>query len=73
MVPNAQQRGRVFPNAQQRGGEVFSELPSTPVAGPRSSSQRKNGDADVVSPSELSPGILDLHSLDTELLSDVRI
>eukprot|EP00268_Persea_americana_P033145 TRINITY_DN3288_c0_g2_i1.p1 TRINITY_DN3288_c0_g2~~TRINITY_DN3288_c0_g2_i1.p1 ORF type:complete len:800 (-),score=159.95 TRINITY_DN3288_c0_g2_i1:414-2570(-) len=73
MVPNAQQRGRVFPNSQQRGGEVFSELPSTPVAGPRSSSQRKNGDADVVSPSELSPGILDLHSLDTELLSDMPV
>lgn len=31
---------------------------------------RKNAD-DHVSPSELSPGLLDLHSFDTELLPEV--
>ncbi|KAG2718480.1 hypothetical protein I3843_03G215100 [Carya illinoinensis] len=43
--------------------------PSTPT-GSRSSSLRKNGD-DQVSASEFSPGLLDLHSLDTELLPEV--
>lgn len=45
--------------------------PSTPP-GSRSSSMRKIGD-DQVSPSEFSPGLLDLHSFDTELLPEVRL
>jgi kinesin family protein 2/24 len=45
--------------------------PSTPL-GSRSSSMRKNGD-DQVSPSEFSPGLLDLHSFDTELLPEVKL
>ncbi|XP_010249745.1 PREDICTED: kinesin-like protein KIN-13B [Nelumbo nucifera] len=51
--------------------ELFSE-PSTPPVNSRSSSLRKNGE-DHVSPSELSPGILDLHSFDTELLPDMPV
>lgn len=43
---------------------------STPPFSSRSSSMRKN-DGDEVSPSEFSPGLLDLHSIDTELLTEV--
>ncbi|THU69884.1 hypothetical protein C4D60_Mb08t19130 [Musa balbisiana] len=46
----------------------MSGEPLTPPLTSRSSSQRKNGEE--VSPSELSPGILDLHSFDTELLPE---
>ncbi|RWR73375.1 kinesin-like protein KIN-13B [Cinnamomum micranthum f. kanehirae] len=52
-------------------GELFSE-PSTPPVCSRSSSQRKSGE-DSVSPSELSPGILDLHSFNTELLPEMTV
>ncbi|KAL5572672.1 hypothetical protein UlMin_022269 [Ulmus minor] len=38
----------------------------------RSSSMRKYGD-DQLSPSELSPGLLDLHSFDTELLPEMPV
>ncbi|KAL9443548.1 hypothetical protein AB3S75_016835 [Citrus x aurantiifolia] len=44
--------------------------PTTPPVTTRSSSMRKNAD-DHVSPSELSPGLLDLHSFDTELLPEM--
>ncbi|KAK9102635.1 hypothetical protein Sjap_019889 [Stephania japonica] len=57
-------------NGGNGGSELFSE-PSTPPACSRSSSQRKIAD-DQVSPNELSPGILDLHSLDTELLPEMN-
>ncbi|XP_042499142.1 kinesin-like protein KIN-13B isoform X2 [Macadamia integrifolia] len=53
------------------GNEIFSE-PSTPPLDSRSSSLRKNGD-DQMSTGELSPGILDLHSFDTELLPDMAV
>lgn len=49
-----------------------SPEPGTPPVCSRSSSLRKNSD-EYVSPSELSPGLLDLHSFDTELLSEVLI
>lgn len=52
-------------------GELSSE-PSTPPVCSRSSSQRKNGE-DFVSSSELSPGILDLHSFNTELLPEMTV
>lgn len=52
-----------------RMGRSLGVDPSTPT-GSRSSSLRKNGD-DQVSTSEFSPGLLDLHSFDTELLSEV--
>uniref|UniRef100_A0A2N9FXI5 Kinesin-like protein n=1 Tax=Fagus sylvatica TaxID=28930 RepID=A0A2N9FXI5_FAGSY len=45
--------------------------PTTPQ-GSRSSSLRKNSD-DQVSPSEFSPGLLDLHSFDTELLPEMPV
>lgn len=63
--------------SMQRGmsGEFLmsaaAESPSTPLLSSRSSSQRKNGDD--VSPSELSPGLLDLHSFDTELLPEMSV
>lgn len=51
------------------GGE---EDPSTPLARSRSSSTRKDGNGEGVSSGELSPGLLDLHSFDTELVPEVR-
>ncbi|ONH98124.1 hypothetical protein PRUPE_7G231000 [Prunus persica] len=45
---------------------VRERSPDASIAS-RSSTTRRNGD-DRVSPSELSPGLLDLHSFDTELL-----
>ncbi|GMH03678.1 hypothetical protein Nepgr_005517 [Nepenthes gracilis] len=48
----------------------YADPPATPPVSSHAS--RKNGDEDQVSsPSELSPGLLDLHSLDTELLSEM--
>lgn len=49
-----------------------SSDPTTPPYCTRSSSLRKKVD-DHVSPSELSPGLLDLHSFDTELLPQVSL
>uniref|UniRef100_A0A1D1XFU5 Kinesin-like protein n=1 Tax=Anthurium amnicola TaxID=1678845 RepID=A0A1D1XFU5_9ARAE len=59
--------------SMQRGvsGDFLSTEPSTPPVCSRSSSMRKNGDG--VSPSELSPGILDLHSFNTELLPKIPV
>ncbi|KAG0454640.1 hypothetical protein HPP92_023932 [Vanilla planifolia] len=51
------------------GEFLMSEDPMTPALSSSSSSQRKIGDD--VSPNELSPGILDLQSFDTELLLDM--
>lgn len=63
----------MYRNGQRssNGGTEFFMEPSTPPVHSRSSSLRKNGE-EQVSPSELSPGLLDLHSLDTELLPEVR-
>ncbi|GAA0141144.1 microtubule binding motor protein [Lithospermum erythrorhizon] len=56
----------------QRGGSVEgNEEPWTPPASSRSSSMRKAGNVEGLSPSELSPGLLDLHSFDTELIAEV--
>lgn len=49
------------------GNEIYTE-PSTPPVSLRPSSQRKSGEQ---SPNEFSPGLLDLHSFDTELLPEV--
>ncbi|RXH74551.1 hypothetical protein DVH24_029272 [Malus domestica] len=46
------------------------ESRTPPPIASRSSSMRRNGD-DRVSPSELSPGLLDIHSFDTELLPEL--
>ncbi|KAI5593998.1 hypothetical protein BDE02_03G047500 [Populus trichocarpa] len=61
---------RMYRNAQSsfnRGNEFYSE-PTTPPVSSRPSSQRKNGED---SSNEFSPGLLDLHSFDTELLPEV--
>ncbi|XWS26858.1 hypothetical protein CRYUN_Cryun26dG0066600 [Craigia yunnanensis] len=66
-----------FPSSQEfgfYGGERMSRKlpePGTPPVCSRSSSLRKNSD-EYVSPSELSPGLLDLHSFDTELLPELQ-
>ncbi|GKV11769.1 hypothetical protein SLEP1_g22991 [Rubroshorea leprosula] len=46
--------------------------PESPPVSSRSSSLRKNGDEHVL-PSEFSPGLLDLHSFDTELLPEMQV
>ncbi|XP_020226866.1 kinesin-like protein KIN-13B [Cajanus cajan] len=57
--------GRMFRNiAPQRSFNEYCMDPSTP---PRSFAVKKNGDEDD-SPRDFSPGLLDLHSFDTELL-----
>ncbi|XP_021911198.1 kinesin-like protein KIN-13B [Carica papaya] len=63
---------RMYRNAQKGfgGGNEFHAEPSTPPVGSRPSSQRKNGDD---SPSDFSPGLLDLHSFDTELIPEVSL
>ncbi|KAK3028328.1 hypothetical protein RJ639_037790 [Escallonia herrerae] len=66
------QGSRGYRNPQRSfsgGGDLFAE-PLTPPANSRLSSQRKNN-GEEVSPSEFSPGLLDLHSFDTELLSEI--
>ncbi|KAH0468183.1 hypothetical protein IEQ34_003216 [Dendrobium chrysotoxum] len=71
-VPQQVEYSRMLRSAQRgmSGEFLLSTEPLTPPINSRPSSQRKaSGD---VSPSELSPGILDLHSFDTELLSDIR-
>lgn len=50
------------------GGNEFYTEPSTPPVSSRPSSQRKSGEQ---LPNEFSPGLLDLHSFDTELLPEV--
>ncbi|KAI8529539.1 hypothetical protein RHMOL_Rhmol12G0232800 [Rhododendron molle] len=53
------------------GGEFFTE-PSTPPVNPLSVSRRKNSQ-DLESPTGFSPGLLDLHSFDTELLPEISV
>ncbi|XP_072962075.1 kinesin-like protein KIN-13B [Typha angustifolia] len=54
--------------ARGMSGEFFLSVePSTPNSGSRSFSQREES----ILPSQLSPGLLDLHSFDTELLPEV--
>lgn len=66
------QGSRMLRGAQRTysgGSDLFAE-PLTPPGNHRQSSQRRNGDEEVY-PNEFSPGLLDLHSLDTELLPEV--
>ncbi|XP_044495018.1 LOW QUALITY PROTEIN: kinesin-like protein KIN-13B [Mangifera indica] len=51
------------------GNEIYTEH-STPPVSSRPSSQRKSGEQ---SPNEFSPGLLDLHSFDTELLPEMPV
>ncbi|VVA97802.1 unnamed protein product [Arabis nemorensis] len=64
------QATRGYQNAQRgfNGGNEFFGEPTTPQYGSRPSSQRKNTDD-----SEFSPGLLDLHSFDTELLPEIPV
>ncbi|XP_041002121.1 kinesin-like protein KIN-13B isoform X2 [Juglans microcarpa x Juglans regia] len=63
------QESRMYRNGQSgfAGANEFYLEPSTPTGNSRS---RKTGEN---SPSEFSPGLLDLHSFDTELLPEVPI
>ncbi|XP_019171023.1 PREDICTED: kinesin-like protein KIN-13B isoform X2 [Ipomoea nil] len=60
--------GRNMPRSVNGGS---NEDASTPPACSRSSSMRGNGGLEGMLPNELSPGLLDLHSFDTELISEV--
>nr|URM60702.1 HSF family protein [Gymnema sylvestre] len=51
------------------GSDVFGDPLTPPGGNPR----RRNGEEDGVSPNEYSPGLLDLHSFDTELLPEMSI
>ncbi|XP_059644822.1 kinesin-like protein KIN-13B [Cornus florida] len=68
------QGSRMYRNVQRgfNGGNEFFMEPSTPPVDSRSSSQRKNSE-EQLSQSEFSPGLLDLHSLDTELLPEMPV
>lgn len=63
---------RMYRNAQRgfNGVNEFYAEPTTPPVSSRPSSQRKNGEE---SPNEFSPGLLDLHSFDTELLPEMPV
>ncbi|CAK9154608.1 unnamed protein product [Ilex paraguariensis] len=65
------QGSRFRRNAQRSDNGGGNEDPPTPSACSRSSSMRKNGSGEQVSPGELSPGLLDLHSFDTELFPEI--
>ncbi|XP_061338537.1 kinesin-like protein KIN-13B [Gastrolobium bilobum] len=62
--------GRMNRNAQRsfNGGTDYYMEPSTPPGSYRASTQKKNGED---SPGDFSPGLLDLHSFDTELLPEI--
>ncbi|XP_010542244.1 PREDICTED: kinesin-like protein KIN-13B [Tarenaya hassleriana] len=64
------QATRGYSNGQRgfNGGNEFYGEPTTPQYSSRPSSQRKNTDE-----SEFSPGLLDLHSFDTELLPEIPV
>lgn len=61
----------MFRNPQRsfNGVNDYYTEPSTPPGNHRASNQRKNGGD---SPGEFSPGLLDLHSFDTELIPEVN-
>lgn len=59
--------GRMYRNSVQKS---FSEYSMDPLTPPRSYAVKKNGDEDD-SPRDFSPGLLDIHSFDTELLPQV--
>jgi len=60
-----------LPRSLNTTGIEWSLDPPSPMNVSRSSSLRKTGD-DSNLPSDYSPGLLDLHSLDTELISEVH-
>eukprot|EP01018_Ginkgo_biloba_P001654 Gb_33090 [translate_table: standard] len=68
-IHSTENKPRMYKASRSMNGgvELLAE-PSTPPVYSRSSSQKNMEGA--LSPSELSPGILDLHAIDTELLSE---
>lgn len=62
---------RINRNTQRTTGNGGNTGALTP-SGSRSSSFTKYGGVEHVSPNEFSPGLLDLHSFDTELLTEVH-
>ncbi|XP_076889823.1 kinesin-like protein KIN-13B [Bidens hawaiensis] len=60
------------PNRNSQRNATGSADASSPSAFSRSSSFAKYGNVEQVSPNEFSPGLLDLHSFDTELLTEVH-
>ncbi|CAK9185677.1 unnamed protein product [Ilex paraguariensis] len=65
---------RMYRNVQRTftgGSDLFAE-PLTPPANSRPLGNWKNRE-EQVSPNEFSPGLLDLHSLDTELLPEMAV
>ncbi|GMI97722.1 hypothetical protein like AT3G16060 [Hibiscus trionum] len=61
-----------FPSSQEFGFYGGGRMNrKSPEPGTPSVSSRKNND-DYVSPNDLSPGLLDLHSFDTELLPELQ-
>ncbi|XP_054785076.1 kinesin-like protein KIN-13B [Prosopis cineraria] len=66
------QGARMFRNTQRsfNGVNEYYTEPSTPPGNHRSSSQMKHGED---SPGDFSPGLLDLHSFDTELLPEMPV
>ncbi|KAK6124983.1 hypothetical protein DH2020_041257 [Rehmannia glutinosa] len=66
------QGSRVYRSVQaQRTYSGGSDLFAEPLTPPENS-RRKNGE-EQVSPNEFSPGLLDLHSFDTELLPEMSV
>ncbi|KAD6795130.1 hypothetical protein E3N88_06026 [Mikania micrantha] len=63
---------RLNRNTQRISGNAGNVDVSTPSACSRSSSFTKYGNLEQVSPNEFSPGLLDLHSFDNELLTEVH-
>lgn len=63
------QGGRGSRNGQRGGGGEYYTEPSTPPMNP-SRISRKNSEGQIL-PSEYSPGLLDLHSHDTELIPEM--
>ncbi|KAI4355645.1 hypothetical protein L6164_004395 [Bauhinia variegata] len=63
---------RMFRNAHRNfnGASDYYMEPSTPPGNYRSMGQKKSGED---SPSDFSPGLLDLHSFDTELLPEMPV
>ncbi|KAL7140104.1 hypothetical protein ABFS83_09G099100 [Erythranthe nasuta] len=66
------QGSRMYRSVQaQRTYSGGSDLFAEPLTPPENS-RRKNGE-EQVSPNEYSPGLLDLHSFDTELLTEISV
>lgn len=57
----------------QRSFNTGNEFPLDPPSPPRNTSRLRNNSDDGILPTEYSPGLLDIHSCDTELLSEMPV